>query len=67
MDRALDEPRRQKYKFSFVGSDWVEWLIVAVLCATAATTVGFMTGSLIAAAVVGFILLGAASAVIALV
>ena len=66
MDRAL-EPRRKKYKFSFVGSDWVEWLIVGLLCATAATTVGWMTGSLIFAVVVGLILLGAASAVIALV
>ncbi|MBJ8346555.1 hypothetical protein [Antrihabitans sp. YC2-6] len=65
MDRAV-KPRRTKYKFSLLGSDWIEWLIVAMLCATAALGVALLTGSVVSAVIVGLVLLAAASAVVAL-
>jgi len=37
-------------KFSLFGTDWVEWLIVGLLCVVTAAGVGLLTGSLVGGA-----------------
>ena len=65
MDRAV-KPPRPRYKFSVLGSDWVEWLIVGLLCVVAALGIALLTGSLGDALAAGVVLLAAATEVIAL-
>ena len=54
-----------KYKFSLLGTDWVEWAIISLLCIVAAVGVGLLTGSAVSAIVAGVVLLCACSAVVA--
>ncbi|KAA0021738.1 hypothetical protein [Antrihabitans cavernicola] len=65
MDRALKD-REPRFKFSLLGTDWVEWLIIALLCAFAAFGVSLLSGSVLPGVVAGGILLCACSVVVAL-
>lgn len=65
MDTAV-EPPHPRIKFSLSGSDWVEWLIVGLLCVVAAAGVAVLTGSIVATVVVACVVLVATSAVVAL-
>ena len=64
MNQAVKH-HQPRFKFSLLGTDWVEWLIIALLCAVAAVGVALLTGSALSAFVAGGVLLCACSAVIA--
>lgn len=53
-------------KFSLLGTDWVEWLIVGLLCVVTAAGVGVLTGSLVGGLVLAAVVFAATSAVVAL-
>ncbi len=53
-------------KFSLLGTDWVEWLIVGLLCVVTAAGVGVLTGSLVGSLVMAGVVFAATSAVVAL-
>ena len=62
----VTRPRHPRYKFSLVGTDWVEWVLVALLCAVSMAGVAALGGSLIVTVAVGLVVLVAASLVVAL-
>ena len=65
MDRALKD-REPRFNFSLLGADWVEWLIIVLLCTFAAFGVTLLTGAVLPGVVTGGILLCACSVIIAL-
>lgn len=66
MDRYIDG-ERPRYKFSVGDSDWVEWLVVALLSVVAGVGVLVLTGAVATSFVVALLVLGVSATVIALV
>ncbi|HEY5855146.1 MAG TPA: hypothetical protein VIW24_14110 [Aldersonia sp.] len=61
----MTRPRHPRYKFSLLGTDWVEWMLVALLCAVSMVGVAALGGSLIVTVAVGLVVVVATSLVVA--
>ncbi|MBD0322425.1 MAG: hypothetical protein ICV72_03445, partial [Aldersonia sp.] len=61
--RAAGGPPGPRYKFSLLGTDWVEWLLVAVLCVVSAVGVFVLGGSIVTVAITAGLVILAAAAV----
>ena len=65
MDRSVKhhDPRST---FFFLGTDWIEWLIVVLLCVFGGFSVTLLSGSVLFGVATGGVLLCACSVVVAL-
>jgi hypothetical protein len=59
-------PPGPRYKFSLLGTDWVEWLLIGVISGVSAVGVAALGGSIIAAVLTAILIVGVAAVVIAL-